>query len=76
MPTFNLFFAAANVFVQWHLELVDQIGAAAFDEPRGIFAEMLAAFSDEMAEMLHHRKAHFVTFSVVTRLGHGAQAGV
>lgn len=54
VPAGDLVFAPPDIFVQWDVELVDQIGAISADEVGAIFAEVLARFGDEIPEAEQH----------------------
>jgi len=57
-PAGDLRLAAGEVFVQGDVELLDQIGAVALDEPGRVLAEVLAGFGDEVAQPPEHLIAH------------------
>ena len=59
-PARDLFDTAFRVFIQGDAEFLDQIGAVAFDEPRGVFGEMLGGFGDEITEAGEHFVTDFV----------------
>ncbi len=42
LPPGDLILAAGDVLVEWDVELLDQVGTVALDEPGDVFAEVLA----------------------------------
>src|SRR6185503_1847965 len=48
-PFCKLVFATSEIFIEWNLILLDEVGTVVLDEPWNILAEMLARFGDEIS---------------------------
>ncbi|OPZ10311.1 MAG: hypothetical protein BWZ10_02411 [candidate division BRC1 bacterium ADurb.BinA364] len=70
-PAFDLPHAAAWIFIERNVELLDQLGMLALDPIGVVFGRMLGGLGDIVAEMAHHFQPHHIAELVFPALAGG-----